>query len=127
MRSLASIEKIATVSPIPEADAIEVITMEGKGWKCVVKKGSLKPGDKCVYVEIDSFLPNAPQFSFLSKNNILKKMIIEDGKEVEGHRIKSIKLKNTLSQGLVFPLDILLNYGEIIYENGNSKKLIVKA
>jgi RNA ligase (TIGR02306 family) len=104
MRTLASVEKVATVSPIPEADTIEAITMKGKGWKCVVKKGLLKPGDKCVYHEVDCLLSDRPQYSFLSKGSKLKKCIIENGTEVEGYRLKTIQLRGQISQGLALPL-----------------------
>jgi RNA ligase (TIGR02306 family) len=104
MRALASIERVATVSSIPEADTIEVITMESKGWKCVVKKGLLKPGDFCVYHEVDSLLPDKPQYSFLSRGSKLKKCIIENGTEVEGYRLKTVCLRGQISQGLALPL-----------------------
>ena len=54
MRTLVSIQKVATVNPIPEADAIEVLTMENLGWNVVIKKDQFKPGDLCIYFEIDS-------------------------------------------------------------------------
>lgn len=37
-RQLASIQKIVSVEPIPEADAIEKVTI--LGWHCVTKKGN---------------------------------------------------------------------------------------
>jgi RNA ligase (TIGR02306 family) len=104
MRTLVSVQKINNILPIPGADNIELITMGGKGWQCVVKKGEFKPGDLCLYHEIDGLLPNTPQYSFLSRGNKLKKCIIEDGKEVEGFRLKTIRLRGVISQGLALPL-----------------------
>lgn len=104
MRTLVSIQKVATVNPISGADAIEYITMENKGWNCVVKKGQFKPGDLCVYHEIDCLLPNVPQYSFMAHGNTLKKSIIEMNKEVEGYRLRTVRLRGQISQGLALPL-----------------------
>ena len=63
MRKLASIQTVNAVEPIPNADAIEKIRV--LGWWVVVKKGEHQPGDKLVYCEIDSLLPERPEFEFL--------------------------------------------------------------
>ena len=55
MRKLASIRRVAEIKPIPGADAIEAIRVDG--WWCVSKKNEFKVDDLCVYFEIDSFLP----------------------------------------------------------------------
>ena len=55
-RKLASVQKIIDIQPIPNADAIEVVTV--RGWKCVAKKDEFRIGDWCVYFEVDSFLGN---------------------------------------------------------------------
>ena len=99
MRKLASIRKIASVQPIPGADAIECATVDG--WEVVTKKGEFSVGDLVVYLEIDSWVPTelAP---FLSK-----------GKEpreyngVKGERLKTIKLRGQLSQGLILPISTI--------------------
>ena len=36
MRKLASIQNIANIKPIPDADAIELVII--KGWQCVAKR-----------------------------------------------------------------------------------------
>ena len=102
MRTLASIQRVEEILPIEGADSIEKIRIQG--WWCVSKKGEFKVQDPCLYFQIDSLLPNIPQFSFLLKGNSLKKSIIEDGKEVEGFRLKTIKLRGQISQGLALPL-----------------------
>ena len=63
MRTLASIQTVNAAEPIPNADAIERIRV--LGWWIVVKKGEFRPGDKVVYCEIDSLLPERPEFEFL--------------------------------------------------------------
>ena len=71
------------------------------GWQVVVKKGEFLPGDPCVYVEIDSVLPERPEFEFLRDR---------------GFRIKTIKLGGVLSQGICFPTSII-PLG-VVYEDG---------
>jgi RNA ligase (TIGR02306 family) len=97
MRKLASIQKIKEILPIEGADAIELAIVNG--WKVVVAKNvGHKVGDKVIYCEIDSFLPIEPEFEFLRKSSY-KKM----GEE-EGFRLKTIKLRGQVSQGLILPL-----------------------
>lgn len=101
MRKLARIEEITNINPIPGADAIELATV--KGWNVVVKKDEFKMGDKCVYFEIDSFLPVKPEFEFLRKSSYKK---LGDG--TGGFRLKTIKFRGQISQGLALPVHILL-------------------
>lgn len=103
MRKLASIQQIIDVQPIQNANSIEVVTING--WKVVSKKGEFKKGDKCVYFEIDSFLPIKPEFEFLRKNCYRK---ISDGNE--GFYLKTIRLCGQVSQGLALPLSLFENF-----------------
>lgn len=104
-RKLASIQKIIDIQPIEGSDFLDVATV--LGWHCVIaKKDNFKVGDLVVYFEVDSLLPMLPEFEFLSKGSSPKKMLI-DNKEVTGHRIKTIRLRGQISQGLVMPLSIL--------------------
>jgi len=98
-RKLASIQVVADLQPIEGADLIEVATINA--WKLVVKKGEFKIGDKAIYFEIDSLLPVREEFEFLRKSSF-KKM---NGKE--GFRLKTIKLRGQVSQGLILPLSYL--------------------
>jgi len=61
MRKLVSIQEITYIKEIPDADSIECVIIGG-GWPVVVKKGDFQVGDKCVYFEIDSFLPETERF-----------------------------------------------------------------
>lgn len=97
MRKLISIKPVDEILPIPDADFLEVARIGG--WKCVVKKGELKVGGDAVYVEIDSLVPvSHPAFAFLEPKKIL-------WKGIEGARIKTIKLKGQVSQGLALSLN----------------------
>jgi RNA ligase (TIGR02306 family) len=95
-RKLASVVKIVDIQPISGADAIMVASV--KGWKVVVKVGEYKVGDLAVYYEIDSFLPIRPQFEFLRKSSF-KRM-----GSSEGFRLKTIRLRGQISQGLLTPI-----------------------
>ena len=96
-RKLASVRTIAAVLPIEGADAIELVKVDG--WQCVTKKGEFKLGDPCVYFEIDSLLPIQERYEFLRKSSYRKQV---DG--TEGFRLRTIKLRGQLSQGLALPL-----------------------
>lgn len=101
MRKLASVRKIKDVVPIEGADAIELVKIDD--WQCVSKKGEFVPGQLCVYFEIDSFLPVREEFEFLRKSSF-KKMGDEPG-----FRIKTIRLRGQLSQGLALPVPIFFD------------------
>ena len=109
MRKLASIQTIRKIEPIEGADFIELATINN--WQVVVGKGINQVGDKVVYCEIDSFLPIEPEFEFLRKTSYKK---IDDK---EGFRLRTIKMRNKISQGLIIPLD---DAKEIINRNGFS-------
>jgi RNA ligase (TIGR02306 family) len=69
------------------------------GWQCVVKKGEFKPGDLAVYFEVDSFLPEDARYEFLRKTSWR-----DNADNGQGFRIKTLKLRGQLSQGLILPI-----------------------
>ena len=91
-RKLASVQKIKNLEPIEDRDRIELATVEG--WKVIVGKGDFKIGDLCVYIEIDSVLPDRPEFEQARKRS---------------NRIRTMKMAGVYSQGIVYPLTILPN------------------
>lgn len=97
MRKLASIRRIADIRPIPDADAIEVAVVDG--WKVVVKKGEYNIGDLAVYFEIDSWIPHALA-PFLSKGQAPREY-----NGVKGEKLRTIKLRGQVSQGLLLSLE----------------------
>jgi RNA ligase (TIGR02306 family) len=107
MRKLASIQTVNAVEPIPNADAIEKIRV--LGWWVVVKKGEHKPGDRLVYCEIDSLLPERPEFEFLRASSFKPAQTDPTGAVTlpAGFRIKTVRLRGQVSQGICFPLSIL--------------------
>ena len=90
MRKLCSVQKIEWLRPIEGRDFIELAGV--LGWQVIVKKGEFSVGDLCVYVEIDSQLPEKPEFEFLRSKKF---------------RIRTMKMAGVISQGIVFPLTIL--------------------
>lgn len=117
-RKLASIQKIEKLEGIEGADRIKKATI--LGWHCVVKADEFKEGDLCVYFEIDSLVPKIEPFHFLEKSGA-KKMLI-DGKEFEGYRLKTIRLRGQISQGLALPLSHFDDFwGEQIVETVGKK------
>lgn len=109
-RVMARVVRVDAISPIDGADAIEVAQIGG--WKVVVKKGEFNVNSMAVYCEIDSFIPHsiAP---FLTKPGQFPKVY----NEVEGQRLRTIKLRGQISQGLLLPLTILNN---VPSKNNNS-------
>lgn len=99
-RKLASIRRIAEVKSIPEADKICAYRVDG--WWVVDSVGKYAVGDLVVYAEPDSWVPTelAP---FLSKG---KEPQVYKG--ISGERLRTIKLKKQISQGLLLPLTIEL-------------------
>ncbi len=89
-RKLASIQIIEEILQHNNADSLELATV--LGWQVVTKKGEFKSGDKIIYLEIDSVCPPEPWAQFL---------------EVRKYRIKTIRLRGQLSQGLILPMSLL--------------------
>ena len=117
MREMATVRMISDVSPIENADAIEVATVDG--WEVVIRKGEFVEGQTIVFCEIDSWIPTeiAP---FLSKGK--EPRVYE---EVKGERLRTIKLRGQISQGLILPTDLvpdLFVFGEDVSEKLNIKK-----
>lgn len=105
MRQLVTYRTIKEILPIEKADRLEIAMVDG--WQVVVGKGEFKVGDLAVYCEVDSILPIRPEFEFLRSSSYKK---FEDG--TEGFRLRTIKLRGAVSQGL------LINMGKLPYLNG---------
>lgn len=96
MRKLASLQKITNIRPIDGADKIELADV--LGWQVVVRKGEFKVGDLVVYFEVDSWLDSSnPAFASFEDR-------FTNWGEKRGMRLKTIKLRKQLSQGLILPI-----------------------
>lgn len=104
-RKLARIAQITNIKPITGADKIECAVVEN-GWEVVVKKGEYAPGDIAIYLEVDSWVPHE-----------LAPFLTPKGHEpreyngVKGERLRTVKLRGQISQGLLLPLTILGDLG----------------
>ena len=85
--NLASVQKVVKLTPIEGADLIETATI--LGWEIVVKKDEYQVGDLCAYIQIDTVVPEKPEYEFLRDRK---------------WRVKTIKLRKQISQGLIVPL-----------------------
>ena len=106
-RKLASIQRIVDIRPIEGADAIEVAQV--LGWECVVaKKDIFSVGEKVVYIEIDSIMPEKPEYEFLRERKF---------------RVRTIRLRGQVSQGLVLPISVLPKK-VTVYEGDDVTKIL---
>lgn len=110
MRKMASIQVIRAVTPIEGADAIELSHVNG--WSAVTKKGEYSVGQKVIFCEIDSWIPHelAP---FLSKGKEPREYL-----GIKGERLRTVKLRGQLSQGLILPLNLIEKELSFLYDEG---------
>ncbi len=97
-RKLATIRQISEVRRIPDADKICAYVVDG--WTVVDSIGKYSVNDLVVFCEIDSWIPStvAP---FLTKPGKFPK----EYNGVEGERLRTVKLRGQISQGLLLPID----------------------
>lgn len=122
MRKLVTIRTIKELKPIKGADLIETAVVDG--WSVVVKKVEFKVGEQIIFFEIDSFIPHslAP---YLSRGREPSEYL-----GVKGERLRTIKLKGQISQGLILKLtddvpthkdfDLDKYFGVVKYEPPNT-------
>ena len=95
---MATIRRIEEVKAIPNAD--KIVAYRVGGWWVVDSIGKYVVGDLVVYAEPDSFIPTAIA-PFLTKPGHYAKTF----EGVEGERLRTVKLRGQLSQGLLLPHD----------------------
>lgn len=116
MRKLASIRVISELKPIEGADFLQLAIVDG--WQCVVRKGEFTVGQKVVYFEIDSWVP------YLFAPFLMKDGKIRTFNGVEGDRIRTIKLRGQLSQGLVIPIPITVEKAGLLAEGDDVTEVL---
>ncbi len=80
----------------PNADRLELAIVGNTEWQVVVGAGEFIPGDPCIYIPIDSVLGKDIEdylFPLGSKVTLSKS------------RVRSIKLRGALSQGMAIKVD----------------------
>ena len=97
-RALAYVVTIDEVKPIEGYDRVEYARTNG-WWVIISKNDNLKVGDKCVYFEVDSKVNEKDdRFAFLDKRN---------------YKIKTQKMCKVISQGLLMPLTLFPEIGDV--------------
>jgi len=99
MRKLATIQIISEIEKHPNADKLDIVTI--LGWRVITGRDEYKVGDKIIYFETDSVLPEIPEFEFLRDRCFVNNGV------VKGFRLKMIRLRGEFSQGLIMPLSLL--------------------
>jgi RNA ligase (TIGR02306 family) len=102
-RKLATIRKIAEVKSIEGADKICAYRVDG--WFVVDTVDKYFVGDLVVFLEVDSFVPTeiAP---FLSKGKEPREF-----EGIKGERLRTVKLRGQISQGLLLPISLIESMG----------------
>lgn len=98
-RKMATVERIAEIRAIPEAD--KIVSYKIKGWWVTDSIGKYEVDQLVVYVEPDAWVPTeiAP---FLSKGKEPREF-----NGVKGEKLRTIRLKKVLSQGLLLPISLV--------------------
>ena len=90
---LVEIVEIDDIQKHPNADKLDVATV--KGWFCIVGRGQFQKGDKCLYIPIDSVLPE----------DLVNKLFKDSKIRPVRGRIRTVKIRGQVSQGLVVRLE----------------------
>ncbi len=108
-RKLASVQRVLEVRPIEQADLIELVKIQG--WQCVAKKGEFQVGDLGIYLEVDAIPPDTEMFRFLwqprtksDPSGVVAPVPLQP--RPPNFRIRTLKLRGVLSQGLLLPLSL---------------------
>ena len=96
--SVAYVGKIGSVSEIPGADNIELVTVGG--WNAITKKGEYKVDDLVIVATTDAVIPQKLSDD-LGVTNYLRK----------GQRVRTVKLRGVYSECLIIPMSCLLGKG----------------
>lgn len=92
----AEIVQIKKVESHPNADRLDLISIEG--WSVVSSKGNYTVGSKGLYIPIDAVLPEEVESKIFTPDSKIK---------LDKHRVKTIKIRGAISQGLLVSLDTL--------------------
>lgn len=94
-----------TILPHPDAEKLELAQVED--YRCVVGKDLYKTGDLVVYIPEAAIISEDQLRFFGYWNEEQNKGVLAGSK---GDRVKAVKLRGQISQGLVFPVDKIARY-----------------
>lgn len=96
-RALVTLQKVTSITVHPNAHSLELAQIQG--WQVVIRKDEVAVNETVVYCEVDSLLP-------LSASWIPPAVRGRAGEKDEYYRVKSVKIRGELSQGLIIPLTL---------------------
>lgn len=98
---MVTIEKISKIidHPDPKTHSLEIATIQG--WQCVVKKGEYSAGERVIYFQVDSILPQEVESRIFGENAKVK---------LSKSRVKTIKLRGAVSKGFICPFKLFDDY-----------------
>ena len=97
-RALAYIVTVDEIKPLEGYDRVEYARTNG-WWVVISKNDNIHVGDKCVYFEVDSKVnADDKRFAFLEKRN---------------YKIKTQRMCKVISQGLLMPLSLFPELGDL--------------
>jgi RNA ligase (TIGR02306 family) len=91
--------KIDRIEPHPNADRMELVFVDG--YQVCVQCNTFIPGDKAVYIPVDSIVNGELEALIFGANSKVK---------LHKHRVKCIKLRGAMSEGLLIPWDCACQY-----------------
>lgn len=99
---------IEAIEPHPNADRLELAKI--KGWQCVVPKGQYKENDFVLYIPMDAILPESVEAILFGPDAKIK---------LSKHRVKTIKLRGAISQGIIADFDLFPAIRNIRIKDGD--------
>lgn len=87
------VRRIESITQHDNADRLEIGRVEGLDFQFIVGKGEYEPGDWVVYFPVDSVLPQS----------LIEKLGIKHLSGKQQNRVKTVKLRGKISQGVVIP------------------------
>lgn len=100
-----TIERIASIWPHSNADRLELARLASMTFQFAVAKGIYQSGDQVVYFPLDSLLPQ----DLIDRLGLDGKL---SGKQK--NRIKTVRLRGEISQGVVAPIAEVLPAGQYV-------------
>ena len=94
------VEKISKIYKHPNADRLSIVEMLDNNYSCIVNLNQYEVGDLIIYCPIDSIIPE----------NIIEEYKLEYLKK--DNRVKTVKLRGFISQGLVLNIPRGKNWKE---------------
>ncbi len=92
------ITTLKVINDHPNADRLDIALVGDTDWQVVIGKGNFEKGDTCIYIPIDSLLPEDLETHLFPPDSKIT---------LDKHRVRSIKIRGAMSQGMVInPRDL---------------------